>query len=353
MNLLDLGWAAARPLLHRVDPERAHDLTLKMLEYAPLPTSASDDPGLAIEAFGLRFPNPIGLAAGFDKNGVLAHKVHALGFGFAEIGTLTPWPQAGNAKPRLFRLPREQAVINRFGFNNAGHAAAVKAWRKPAGILGVNIGANKDASDRVADYVGGIHAFSGRADYFTINVSSPNTPNLRDLQKPDALDDLLARVLAARDSLIEGFGRTPVLLKIAPDLAMGDLDGIVRVARDRRVDGMIVSNTTITRPGAVGETRGGLEAGGLSGRPLFTLATRMLAETFLRVEGQFPLVGAGGVESAETAWAKIEAGATLVQLYSALVFQGPSLTGGIKLGLAGRDIPAAIGAKAADWARAR
>ncbi|MGD0633488.1 MAG: quinone-dependent dihydroorotate dehydrogenase [Beijerinckiaceae bacterium] len=350
-SLLKAGWALARPLLHRLDPERAHDLTLQALKYAPLPAPAPDDPSLKVEAFGLTFANPIGLAAGFDKNGAIAHKAHLLGFGFAEIGTLTPRPQAGNPKPRLFRLPEEQAVINRFGFNNLGHEHAARTLKKAACVLGINIGANKDASDRVADYVSGIHAFSGLADYFTINVSSPNTPNLRDLQKPEALDDLLARVLGARDSLTQKFGRTPVLLKIAPDLSLGELDGIVKVARAKKIDGMIVSNTTITRPGATAQDRAGLEAGGLSGKPLFPLATRMLAATYLRVDRQFPLVGVGGVDSAGTALAKIEAGATLVQLYSALVFHGPGLIATIKQGLAVRDLAAAVGSKAADWAK--
>jgi dihydroorotate dehydrogenase len=349
--VINAAWPLARAVLHRLDPERAHDLTLDMLRRLPLPAPARDDPSLAVEAFGLAFPNPVGLAAGFDKNGVLADKVAALGFGFAEIGTLTPWPQAGNSKPRLFRLPEEQAVINRFGFNNAGHFEAVKALRPAGCVLGVNIGANKDASDRVSDYVGGIHAFAGKADYFTINVSSPNTPNLRDLQKPEALDDLLARVLDARDTLAAETGRKPVLLKIAPDLTLPDLDGIVRVARARGIDGMIVSNTTITRPGAIATRRAGLEPGGLSGRPLFDLSTSILAETFLRVERQFPLVGVGGIENAATALAKIEAGATLIQLYSALVFQGPGLVGAIKRGLVGKPIAGLVGAKAKAWAK--
>jgi dihydroorotate dehydrogenase len=348
--VIGAAWPLVRAGLHRLDPERAHDLTLAMLRRVPLPAPAPDDPSLAVEAFGLRFPNPIGLAAGFDKNGVIAHKLAALGFGFAEIGTLTPWPQAGNPKPRLFRLAQDRAVINRFGFNNAGHLHVVQALRPAACVLGVNIGANKDATDRVSDYVGGIHAFAGTADYFTINVSSPNTPNLRDLQKPEALDDLLARVLDARDTLAGETGRKPVLLKIAPDLSRDDLDGIVRVARARGIDGMIVSNTTITRPGAIAARRAGLEAGGLSGRPLFDLSTRMLAATFLRVERQFPLVGVGGIEDAATALAKIEAGASLVQLYSALVFQGPGLVGAIKRGLAGKPLAALVGSKAAAWA---
>lgn len=354
-RMLDAGWALARPILHALDPERAHDLTLVALKTLPLPAGKPDDPRLAVDAFGLRFGNPIGLAAGFDKNGAIAHKAGVLGFGFTEVGTLTPRPQPGNPRPRLFRLPEHGGVINRFGFNNHGHARAAAMLKPAACVLGINIGANKDAADRAADYVAGIQAFADKADYFTINVSSPNTPNLRDLQKPEALDDLLARVLAARDAAAEQHGRKPVLLKIAPDLSLADLDAIVRVARGRAVDGMIVSNTTITRPGAIGTHRIGLEAGGLSGKPLFELSTRMLAATFLRVERQFPLVGVGGVDSAETAWAKIAAGATLVQIYSALVFSGPGLIAAIKRGLCGRlgdnALEAVVGSKAGDWAK--
>ena len=350
---LRFGWPLARPLLHALDPERAHDLTLAALARLPLPKPAPDDPRLQVDAFGLRFANPLGLAAGFDKNGTIAHRAGALGFGFTEVGTLTPLPQAGNPRPRLFRLPEHGGVINRFGFNNRGHAHAAARLKDADCVLGINIGANKDAVDRVADYVAGIQTFADRAGYFTINVSSPNTPNLRDLQKPEALDELLARVLAARDAAPR---RVPVLLKIAPDLSLGDLDAIVRVARTRGIDGMIVSNTTITRPGALAGHSTGLEAGGLSGRPLFVLATRMLAETYLRVEGQFPLVGVGGVDGAETAWAKIEAGATLVQLYSALVFGGPALVGATKAGLLAKlgsvPLARAVGGRAADWARA-
>lgn len=350
-------WPLARPMLHALDPERAHDLTLRALATLPLPMPAADDPRLAVEAFGLRFANPIGLAAGFDKNGVLADKAHSLGFGFTEIGTVTPKPQPGNPKPRLFRLPEQAGVINRFGFNNFGHDRARKNLRKGAAVLGVNIGANKDAVDRIADYVAGIRAFVDIADYFTINVSSPNTPGLRDLQQPEALDGLLARVLDARDSKAEMFGSKPVLLKIAPDLSLAELDGIVRVARLRRIDGMVVSNTTIARPPPVAAARHGGEAGGLSGSPLFDAATRMLAETFLRVDQQFPLVGVGGIDSADAAWMKIEAGATLVQLYSALVFHGPGLVHEIKRGLAsrlsqGKTLSSIVGGAASSWTRA-
>ncbi len=350
--MMGAAWSLARPLFHALDPERAHDLTLAALARLPLPAARPDDPRLAVQAFGLHFANPVGLAAGFDKNGVMAHRAGTLGFGFAEVGTLTPRAQDGNPRPRLFRLPEHGAVINRFGFNNRGHAHAAARLKPADCVLGVNIGANKDADDRVADYVAGVRTFADRAGYFTINVSSPNTPNLRDLQKPAALDDLLARVLAAREAAPR---RVPVLLKIAPDLSLPDLDALVRVARARAVDGMIVSNTTVTRPDALARHRAGLETGGLSGRPLFALSTRMLAETFLRVEGQFPLIGAGGVEDAQTAWAKVEAGASLVQLYSALVFGGPTLVGTIKGGLLAKlgtgSLAQAVGARAAVWAK--
>lgn len=347
-------WPLARALLHALDPERAHDLTLKALAALPLPSPKPDDPRLEVDAFGLRFDNPVGMAAGFDKNGTIAHKAHALGFGFAEIGTLTPKPQPGNPKPRLFRLPGPGGVINRFGFNNLGHAQAHAALRNGAAVLGVNIGANKDAPDRIADYVAGIRAFVDVADYFAVNVSSPNTPGLRDLQRPDALNELLARVLDARDAKAEAFGRKPVLLKIAPDLSLQDLDDVVGAARQRGVDGMIVSNTTISRPPNVAGLRHAGETGGLSGTPLFDLSTRMLAQTYSRVERQFPLIGVGGIDSAEAAWTKIEAGATLVQLYSALVFKGPGLIDDIKAGLIQRlgsdeGLHTHVGAAAPEW----
>lgn len=326
---------ALRDLLHpallRLDPETAHGLTLKGL--ALWPSSAPrDDPRLAVEAFGLRFPNPLGVAAGVDKDAEVPDALLGLGFGFTEVGTLTPRPQPGNPRPRVFRLPADRALINRYGFNNAGHAEArarLAARAGRSGIVGVNIGTNKDAADRGADYVAGIAAFADLASYFTINVSSPNTPGLRDLQGANELDDLLDRVVTARDAAPR---RVPLLLKIAPDLDEVALDDIVRVARARRIDGMIVSNTTIARSGLTDEaaTR---QAGGLSGPPLFAAATRVLAQTFLRAEKQFPLIGVGGVEDAATALAKIRAGATLLQLYTALVYKGPKLVGEVKRGL--------------------
>jgi dihydroorotate dehydrogenase len=351
--------ALARPVLFSLDPERAHQWAIKALRNVPLPPARPDDHRLAVSAFGLDFPNPLRLAAGFDKNGEVADAILRLGFGFAEVGTITPRPQTGQFRPRLFRLTRDHAVINRLGFPNQGHAAvhvrlAARA-RKP-GIVGINLGANMDSADRVADYARGIEAFADIADYFAINVSSPNTPGLRDLQRADALDDLLARVLAARDRVTEQFGRKPVLLKIAPDLTLAGLDAIVKCARARKIDGLIVSNTTVSRPAALRDSSAN-ELGGLSGRPLFPLSTRMLAQTYLRTENQFPLIGVGGIDSAETAFAKVAAGASLVQLYTSFVFKGFALADEIKRGLlrllTQRSYPRladATGAVAAEWA---
>ncbi|MEA2841835.1 MAG: dihydroorotate dehydrogenase [Methylobacteriaceae bacterium] len=324
----------ARPFLHALDPETAHHATLLALQFAVLPGAARDDPRLAVSAFGLDFSSPIGLAAGFDKDGVAPDNLLALGFGFVEVGTITPEPQSGNPRPRLFRLDRDEGVINRLGFNSAGHAKAHAnlARRRGTGIIGVNLGANKDSSDRIGDYVAGIEVFADLASYFTINVSSPNTPGLRDLQQAPALDELLARALEARDRAAI---RRPLLLKIAPDLSLGELDEIVRVARERKIEGMIVSNTTISRPKSLVSFHA-KESGGLSGRPLFDASTQMLAETHRRVEGQFPLIGVGGIDGPEAALAKLEAGATLIQLYSSFVFDGPELIGKIKRGIVRR-----------------
>lgn len=325
------AFAIASPFLRLLDAETAHRATIAALKALPPRAPPPDDPRLAVSAFGLDFPNPIGLAAGFDKNAEVADAMLGFGFSFVEVGSLTPQAQPGNPRPRAFRLVEDRAVINRYGFNNDGHAPALArlSKRAPRGIVGVNIGANKDAADRVADYVAGVHAFADVASYFTINVSSPNTPGLRDLQEPEALSELLARVIDARDAARI---RRPLLLKIAPDLSLAKLDNIVRVARDRRIDGMIVSNTTISRPATL-RSQLAKETGGLSGAPLFDLSTRVLAQTYLRVEGQFPLIGAGGIDSAEAALAKIEAGATLAQLYSGLVYEGPGLVTRIKRGL--------------------
>lgn len=328
----------ARPLIHRMDAEMAHRLTVTALATAPALKPGADDPVLATEAFGLSFPNPVGLAAGFDKNAEAIDGALGLGFGFVEVGGVTPLPQPGNPRPRVFRLLEDEAVINRYGLNSEGMEAVAKrleARRGRSGLVGVNLGANKESADRAADYATLARRLAPLADFLTINVSSPNTPGLRDLQAESALDDLVARTLAARDEVAAGGKRTPILIKIAPDLTLPELDGMIAVARKRQIDGLIVSNTTIARPDSLRSASKG-ETGGLSGKPLFTASTRILAEAFLRVDGQFPLVGVGGVDSAEAAFAKIRAGATLVQFYSAMVFKGPGLAKEIKAGLATR-----------------
>jgi dihydroorotate dehydrogenase len=323
----------ARPLLRMLDAEDAHALTLKALRHAPLPRPVADDPRLAVRAFGLNFPNPIGIAAGFDKNAEVPDALLRLGFGFVEVGTVTPRPQAGNPRPRLFRLNADEAVINRLGFNSEGAEAVLRrlaARGGKGGIVGVNVGANRDSTDRASDYVKLIETFAPVASYFTLNVSSPNTPQLRELQKRDALDGLLARVVEIRDRVSRSAGPVPVLLKIAPDVTLAELDDIVGAARRRRIDGMIVGNTTTARPPELRERVKAIEVGGLSGRPLFALSTRVLAETYVRTEDAFPLIGVGGVNSGAAAIAKIRAGASLLQLYSGLVFRGVGLIGQIK-----------------------
>jgi dihydroorotate dehydrogenase len=334
----------ARPLLHALEPEDAHRLAIRVLQFAPLPPPMRDDRRLAMRVFGLNFPNPVGMAAGFDKNAEVPDALLRAGFGFVEVGTITPKPQAGNPRPRLFRLDADEGVINRLGFNSQGADAALRrlaARAQSGGLVGVNVGANRDAPDRIADYAALIERFAAVANYVTVNISSPNTPGLRDLQQAAVLDDLLARVIDARERVAPQAGPTPVLLKIAPDLSLPDLDDVVGIARSRRVDGMIVGNTTVTRPKSLREIGKAKEAGGLSGRPLLSLSNRMLAETYVRVEGVFPLVGAGGIDSGAAALAKIRAGASLVQLYSALVFRGLGLVAEIKAALlAGLEIEA-------------
>jgi dihydroorotate dehydrogenase len=325
-----------RPLLRLVDPEDAHSLALAALRLAPLSRPCADDARLAVTAFGLTFPNPIGVAPGLDKNALVPDALLRLGFGFVEVGTVTPRPQPGNPRPRVFRLQADQAIVNRLGFNSEGLDAVrprLVARAGRSGIVGVNIGANKDSPDRGADYVTLIGALAPVVSYFAVNVSSPNTPGLRDLQQRAMLDDLLARATEARDRTSAAAGRKPVLLKIAPDLALADLDDAVAVARARGVDGMIVSNTTISRPAALHDAAAA-QSGGLSGRPLFRLSTRMLAETFVRAEGRFPLIGVGGIDSGAAAFAKIKAGASLVQIYTGLVYRGVDLVSAIKADLA-------------------
>jgi dihydroorotate dehydrogenase len=345
------------PLIRLLPAEAAHRAAIAGLRVAPPRQAKPSDARLAVEFSGLTFPNPLGLAAGFDKNAEVPGAMLRLGFGFVEVGTLTPHSQGGNPRPRLFRLSEDRAVINRFGFNNDGYdKARTRLQRRPAGVIGVNVGANKDAADRVADYVLGVRTFASIADYFAINISSPNTPGLRDLQRRDTLDDLVTRVVAARD---ESESRRPLFVKIAPDLDDRGLDDIVGVALARRVDGLIVSNTTIARPSSLRSPYRG-ETGGLSGRPLFDPSTRLLARTYLATDGALPLIGCGGVENAETALAKIEAGASLVELYTSLALKGMGVVGDILTGLMRAvverrvaSIGALTGTRAEDWAGRR
>ncbi len=310
-----------RPALFALDAERAHRLTIRSLAVwgrlgAPGGRSVSDN-RLATRVAGLDFANPLGLAAGVDKDGEAVTGLHALGFGAVEVGTLTPLPQPGNPKPRLFRLVEDEAVINRMGFNNGGLDAALKRLpAKRAGVLGLNVGANKDAADRIADYVAGVFAAAQVADYVTINVSSPNTPGLRNLQHGSALRDLLAATRAAA-------GTRPLFLKVAPDLDHAAIDDIAAAVIDHRLDALIIGNTTISRPALVSPNAA--EAGGLSGAPLAALARQKLAEFRTATGGAIPLIAVGGIGSGAEAYARIRAGASLVQLYSAMVYAGPGL----------------------------
>jgi dihydroorotate dehydrogenase len=318
---MSLIFNLAKPILYALDAEQAHRLTIKGLQLAPaLGTGPITNSKLQRKIFGLDFPNPVGLAPGFDKNAEVPDAMLAQGFGFVEIGTVTPLPQVGNAKPRLFRLSEDNAVINRMGFNNDGQAIVLQRLierRARGGIIGVNVGANKDSSDRIGDYVKGIEAFEDVASYITINISSPNTPGLRNLQSKTDLQKLLERVNAARKS------RKPMLLKIAPDLAEADLQDVAYVCGGGAVDGVIISNTTLSRPPL--NSIHASETGGLSGAPLFELSTQCLAQFHQMSGGKIPLIGVGGISDAKTALAKFKAGASLIQLYSALVYKGPSL----------------------------
>jgi dihydroorotate dehydrogenase len=318
-----------RPLLFALDAERAHGLTIDMLSAwgtASMPFAARPI-ALPVQVAGIDFPNPLGLAAGADKDGRAIDGFLGLGFGSVEIGTLTPLPQAGNPRPRLFRLVEDSAVINRMGFNNGGLAAAlVRAKRaRRRGVLGVNVGANKDAADRIADYETGVAAAAPVADYVTINISSPNTPGLRDLQHGPALVELLTRAATAR-------GKTPLFLKVAPDQEPAQVDEIARAAIECGIDALIIGNTTISRP-ALGSANAG-ETGGLSGAPLASLAAQRLADFHSATGGKLPLVAAGGIASGAEAYARIRAGASLVQLYTGLVYGGPGLPGRIMRDLA-------------------
>lgn len=328
----------ARPALFALSPEEAHELTIKALENGIYPRGAAHQfTALAQTVFGLEFPNPLGIAAGYDKDARVPDAVLGLGCGFAEIGTVTPLAQTGNPKPRVFRLIEDEALINRLGFNNGGHAAALARLhgrRGKPGIVGVNIGANKDASDRIADYVQGLKTFNAVASYFTINISSPNTPGLRDLQAPAVLDELLGRVMAERAELVaSGAPCRPIIVKIAPDVAAADIQPICERLAAHRVDGIAVSNTTLARDGLKASARA--ETGGLSGRPVFPRSTVLLARVHQATGGAIPLIGIGGIDSPHSALQKIEAGATLLQLYTGLVYQGPGLIGRINAHLAG------------------
>lgn len=352
-SLTDSAYALVRPIVHATDGEAAHNLTLSALQPLPRARHALNSPALATELAGLEFPNPVGLAPGFDKDARVAHVMPHFGFGFVEVGTLTPLPQEGNPRPRLFRLVEDQAVINRMGFNNGGQEKAaerIKCLRR-YGLpvpLGINIGANKDSADRIADYAKGTAAMAPLADYLTVNISSPNTPGLRALQDKGALEALLDGVAAAQPA---GAAK-PVFLKVAPDLEPADIDDIVAVAFDKGLAAVIVSNTTIVRPALA--SRYAEEAGGLSGAPLAELALQRVRDFRSASGGKLPLVAAGGIASPEQAWERIRAGASLVQIYSAMVYEGPGLAGRIAHGLeklAARDgfvrVADAVGAGAA------
>jgi dihydroorotate dehydrogenase len=326
--------------LHALDPEDAHGLAIKGLKLGLGPRDAGpDDPILAVQLAGLSLPNCIGLAAGFDKNAEVPDAMLAAGFGFVEAGTVTPLAQAGNPRPRLFRLTEDQAVINRMGFNNGGlepFAARLSARKSRGGVVGANIGANKDATDRIQDYVTGLTRLWGLSDYFTANISSPNTPGLRALQTKAALEELLGRLAEARAGLKARSGRDyPIFLKVAPDLEDGEVEAIVETVVGAKLDAIIVSNTTIARPDSLKSPLAG-ESGGLSGAPLLEPSTAVLKRFHAAAAGRVALIGAGGVASGADAYAKIRAGAQAVQLYSALVYGGPGLVVRIKRELAAR-----------------
>lgn len=334
-------WSLARPLVFTQPPENAHTLALKGLKTGlvrPAKKALAVRPGLAKTVAGLTFRNPVGIAAGFDKNGEVPMQILAQGFGFTEVGTTTPKPQFGNPKPRVFRLLEDEAMINRLGFNNEGHDAMARRLEalppkgQRPGILGVNIGANKDAEDRIADYVTGMRRFAALGDYITINISSPNTPGLRDLQGKEALTRLLADALEARDSALAAGDACPVFVKIAPDLDEEGLADTLDVIAASPVEGVIVSNTTNDRPATL-RSSNAQETGGLSGKPLFEPSTAVLVRVKTALDDAKVLIGVGGVDSAASARAKLDAGADLVQLYTGYVYKGPGLIGDILEGL--------------------
>jgi dihydroorotate dehydrogenase len=341
-----------RPLLFQLPPEAAHRLAIAALRSGLFPSPHT--PALAIDLCGLSFPNPLGLAAGFDKNAEVPDAALKLGFGFVEVGSITPLPQAGNSSPRLFRLHEDRALINRMGFNNKGLEKALHRLGARAGnpgIVGVNLGANKDSVDPVSDYLRGLAALNAVASYLVVNISSPNTPGLRTLQSRTHLHELLKQLDAARQGLEPP---KPLFLKIAPDLSDAEIDDIAELAVAKRVDGLIVSNTTVTRPPL--KSAHSTETGGLSGVPLFELSTRKLARIYRATSGRVPIIGSGGVSSAETAWQKLRAGASLIQLYTGLIYEGPALVPAILTGLAQRlaasgknELREITGSGLADW----
>ncbi len=357
--MTDRLYALSRPLLFALPPEEAHELTLKSLENGIYPRDAGADAAcLSVSLGGLVFSNPVGIAAGFDKDARVPDAVLGLGCGFAEVGTVTPLPQSGNPRPRVFRLVPHRALINRLGFNNQGHDAAHArlANRLAKGIVGVNIGANKDTVDRIADYVAGIERFYPFASYFMVNISSPNTTGLRKLQDPASLDLLLQRVMASRAARVaRGDPLRPIFVKIAPDIGEDEIGPICAQLLAHRVDAIAVSNTTLARPNLFGGAS--REAGGLSGTPLFHRSTVMLARVHQATLGQIPLIGIGGIDSSETALTKIMAGASLIQLYTGLIYEGPGLIKRIKTHLTDETIRAGVtsisaltGLKADTWA---
>ena len=328
MSLTDLGAV----ILRQMDPETAHRLAIRALQVTPLPAPGADDPILKTRIAGLEMSNPVGLAAGLDKNGEALEGLSRLGFGAVECGSVTPRAQPGNPKPRLFRLSEDRAIINRMGFNNEGlEPFAARLARRPKRTpIGANLGANKDTEDKAADYVAGLKRLAGLADYFTVNISSPNTPGLRALQGREALDDLLGRINEARPA--DG---APVFLKIAPDLIREEIGMIVEASLAHHIDALIVSNTTLERPATLKSGFAG-EAGGLSGAPLKPFAQKALEAAAEASAGRLPLIAVGGIESGADAWARIRAGASAVQVYSALIYEGPGLVGAIKRDLAAR-----------------
>ena len=323
-------YSLARPFIFALDAERAHQLTIAGLKLAPRLDPQRFPDSLRSTVAGVDFPSPVGLAAGFDKNAEVPEQMLALGFGFVEVGTITPKAQSGNPRPRMFRLVEDRAVINRLGFNNKGLGRAHERLRRTThlhGVIGVNVGANKDSVDRITDYAEGIRRMAPVARYLTVNISSPNTPGLRGLQEEGELRELLAAVEEVRTD-------KPIFLKVAPDLAAGDHDRIVRAALDHHVDALIVANTTVSRPNLKSRQRG--EAGGLSGEPLKLLALQSLRTFRSASGGEIPLIGVGGIGNADDAWDRIRAGASLVQLYSAMVYEGPAIARTIAAGLAQR-----------------